>query len=145
MYVYVYNIIYMTIYVYMYHIQSVSITLNKKTFPSFKTVMHRFLRCVVPPVQWAVNRTLSEAPFQFFWPRIRYLLWNVIIYYIHISLYTHPYWGCHHLLWRVVISWALTKCSISQGRFNLQELSTCASATFRMRSHSNDTSVGGPR
>ena len=66
MYVYVYNIIYMTIYVYMYHIQSVSITLNKKTFPSFKTVMHRFLRCVVPPVQWAVNRTLSEAPFQFF-------------------------------------------------------------------------------
>lgn len=29
MYVYIYNIIYVTIYVYMYHIQSVSITLNK--------------------------------------------------------------------------------------------------------------------
>lgn len=44
-------------------------------------VQPQFLRCVVPPVQWGVNRTLSE------------------------------------------------------------ELSTCASATFRMRSQSNDTSV----
>ena len=59
---------------------------NKKTFPSFKTVMHRFLRCVVPPVQWAVNRTLSEAP------HIR--IGDVIIYCGGFG-----------------ISWALTKCN----------------------------------